>query len=76
MTGQNLPKPGGSKEIIDPYVVVQFLGVTQDRKVFKTKYVNDNGKLGLLLFILLHFQLFSNSQAVLGKFMVCLGHRV
>lgn len=43
ISGQNLPKPGGAKEIIDPYVVLQLLGAHEDKKVFKTKAVNDNG---------------------------------
>ena len=43
ISGQNLPKPGGAKEIIDPYVVLQFLGAHDDNKSFKTKVINDNG---------------------------------
>ena len=47
ISGQNLPKPGGAKEIIDPYVKVQFFGAHEDRKVFKTKVVDDNGERGV-----------------------------
>lgn len=43
VNGQNLPKPGGAKEIIDPYVVIELFGAHEDKKVFKTKVVNDNG---------------------------------
>ncbi len=44
ISAQNLPKPGGAKEIIDPYVKIELFGVHDDKKVFKTKVVNDNGK--------------------------------
>ena len=44
MSAQNLPKPGGSKEIIDPYVVVELFGAHEDKQVFKTKVVSDNGE--------------------------------
>lgn len=47
ISGHHLPKPeGGSKtgEIIDPYVVIQLVGVPEDRRQVKTKPVNDNGK--------------------------------
>jgi len=47
ISGQHLPKPeGGSKtgEIIDPYVVIQMVGVPEDRHQVKTKPVNDNGE--------------------------------
>lgn len=46
ISGQHLPKPPqGSKtgEVIDPYVVIQVVGVPEDRHIFKTKPVNDNG---------------------------------
>lgn len=44
VSAQNLPKPGGSKEIIDPYVVIQLCGAHEDKQVFKTKVVSDNGE--------------------------------
>ena len=44
ISGQNLPKPGGAKEIIDPYVKIELFGVNEDKMVFKTKTVSDNGK--------------------------------
>jgi Ca2+-dependent lipid-binding protein len=44
VNGQNLPKPGGAKEIIDPYVVMELFGAHEDKKVFKSKVVNDNGE--------------------------------
>ena len=45
ISGQQLPKPGGSKkgEVIDPYVKIQIGGVGEDCQVVKTKTVDDNG---------------------------------
>ena len=45
ISGQQLPKPGGSKkgEVIDPYVKIQIGGVGEDSQVVKTKSVDDNG---------------------------------
>eukprot|EP00048_Salpingoeca_helianthica_P002260 m.55893 g.55893 ORF g.55893 m.55893 type:complete len:1072 (-) comp11999_c1_seq2:92-3307(-) len=45
ISGQTLPKPGMAKkgEIIDPYVVVEILGVETDRKEVRTRTVDNNG---------------------------------
>ncbi len=46
ISGQQLPKPGDKKgEIIDPYVVLQLAGANCDTQRYKTKTVNDNGKI-------------------------------
>lgn len=47
VSGQHLPKPeGGSKtgEIIDPYVVIEIVGIPEDKQEAKTKAVDDNGR--------------------------------
>ena len=44
ISGQNLPKSDGEKKVIDPYVKVQILGHPTDKKKFKTKHVDDNGR--------------------------------
>lgn len=50
ISGQQLPKPAGTKgeakvkgEVIDPYVKVDFHGIPADTASFKTKVVKDNG---------------------------------
>jgi len=50
ISGQQLPKPAGSKgeartkgEVIDPYVKVDFHGIPADTASFKTKVIQDNG---------------------------------
>ncbi|XP_070570895.1 1-phosphatidylinositol 4,5-bisphosphate phosphodiesterase delta-4-like isoform X2 [Ptychodera flava] len=43
ISGQQLPKPPGSKEIIDPYVKVSVYGVPADCKDAKTRIIDDNG---------------------------------
>lgn len=48
ISAQHLPKPqGGDKdgEIIDPYVTVRIVGIPADNVSFKTKYIDDNGKI-------------------------------
>ncbi|XP_077997508.1 1-phosphatidylinositol 4,5-bisphosphate phosphodiesterase delta-4-like isoform X2 [Glandiceps talaboti] len=43
ISAQQLPKPAGSKEIIDPYVKIQIYGVAADCKDAKTRVIDDNG---------------------------------
>jgi Ca2+-binding EF-hand superfamily protein len=45
ISGQNLPKPGEKSkgEVIDPYVVVELVGVPADAAQHTTKTVDDNG---------------------------------
>lgn len=45
ISGQNLPKPGGSAhgEVIDPYVKVNVFGVGSDASESKTRVIRDNG---------------------------------
>ena len=53
ISGQQLPKPEkGSKEgeVIDPYVLVQFFGVAQDKAEYRTKFVSDNGERYTILY--------------------------
>lgn len=43
LSAQRLPKLGTAKDIIDPYVVIEIVGTTEDRAKKNTKTVQNNG---------------------------------
>ena len=45
MSGQQLPKPGGTKggEVIDPYVILTCSGLKEDCTEFQSKVIDNNG---------------------------------
>lgn len=44
ISGEYLPKPFSKEgEIIDPYVIVEILGIPADCKKFQTKVIHNNG---------------------------------
>jgi Ca2+-dependent lipid-binding protein len=43
ISGQHLPKAPGNPEIVDPYIEIKISGLPQDKAMFTTRSIHNNG---------------------------------